>query len=85
MAKIPVIHTLPAKAIIADDHPYNLGNLGQIGTKASYQTIQDADLLIMIGTNFPFVKYLPKKILKRFKLILKKKISVTVSTSMLVS
>ncbi|MDK4265061.1 pyruvate oxidase [Staphylococcus warneri] len=68
MAKIPVIHTLPAKAIIADDHPYNLGNLGQIGTKASYQTIQDADLLIMIGTNFPFVKYLPKKNIKAIQI-----------------
>ncbi len=68
MAKIPAIHSLPAKAILADDHPYNLGNLGQIGTKVSYQTIQDADLLIMIGTNFPFVKYLPKKNIKAIQI-----------------
>ncbi|MDN8760349.1 pyruvate oxidase, partial [Staphylococcus aureus] len=40
-AKIPVIHTLPAKTIIPDDHPYSIGNLGKIGTKTSYQTIQD--------------------------------------------
>ena len=32
-AKIPVIHTLPAKTIIPDDHPYSIGNLGKIGTK----------------------------------------------------
>ena len=68
-AKIPVIHTLQTKTIIPDDHPYSIGNLGKIGTKTSYQTIQDADLLIMAGTNYPYVDYLPKKILKQFKLI----------------
>ncbi|MDA4790218.1 acetolactate synthase large subunit, partial [Enterobacter hormaechei] len=52
-AKIPVIHTLPAKTVLPDSHPYSVGNLGKIGTKTSYQTIQDADLLIMAGTNFP--------------------------------
>lgn len=62
--KIPTIVTLPAKGILADDHPYNLGNLGKIGTKVSYQTIQDADLLIMVGTNYPYVDYLPKKNIK---------------------
>ena len=62
-AKIPVIHTLPAKTIIPDDHPYSIGNLGKIGT-TSYQTIQDADLLIMAGTNYPYVDYLPKKNIK---------------------
>ena len=39
-AKIPVIHTLPAKTILPDDHPYSIGNLGKIGTKTSYQTIK---------------------------------------------
>ena len=67
-AKIPVIHTLPAKTIIADDHPYNIGNLGKIGTKTSYQTIQDADLLIMAGTNYPYVDYLPKKNIKAIQI-----------------
>ena len=33
MAKIPVIHSLPAKTILPDDHPYSIGNLGKIGTK----------------------------------------------------
>lgn len=67
-AKIPVIHTLPAKTIIPDDHPYSIGNLGKIGTKTSYQTIQDADLLIMAGTNYPYVDYLPKKNIKAIQI-----------------
>ncbi len=45
MAKIPVIHSLPAKTILPDDHPYSIGNLGKIGTKHIYQTMQEADLL----------------------------------------
>lgn len=60
-AKIPTMVTLPAKTVVGDDHPYNLGNIGKIGTKPSYQALQNADLLIMIGTNYPYVDYLPKK------------------------
>ncbi|MDU4335622.1 MAG: pyruvate oxidase [Staphylococcus lugdunensis] len=67
-AKIPVIHTLPAKTVIPDDHPYSIGNLGKIGTKTSYQTMQDADLLIMVGTNYPYVDYLPKKNIKAIQI-----------------
>ncbi len=37
MAKIPVIHSLPAKTILPDDHPYSIGNLGKIGTKNIYK------------------------------------------------
>lgn len=66
--KIPSIITLPAKGLLADAHPYNIGNLGKIGTKTSYQTIQDADLLIMIGTNYPYVDYLPKKNIKAIQI-----------------
>lgn len=63
-AQIPTIITLPAKTIIPDDHPYNLGNIGKIGTKPAYQAMQNADLLIMVGTNYPYVDYLPKKNIK---------------------
>ncbi|EGQ1615419.1 pyruvate oxidase [Staphylococcus pseudintermedius] len=59
--KIPTIVTLPSKTIVGDDHPYNLGNLGKIGSKPSYQAMQNADLLILAGTNYPYVDYLPKK------------------------
>lgn len=60
-AKIPAIMTLPAKTILDDNHPYILGNIGKIGTKPAYQAMQSADLLILIGTNYPYVDYLPKK------------------------
>ncbi|MCQ9301929.1 pyruvate oxidase [Staphylococcus hyicus] len=59
--KVPTMVTLPAKTIIPYDHPYLLGNIGKIGTKPAYYAMQNADLLILIGTNYPYVDYLPHK------------------------
>ncbi|WP_257352009.1 pyruvate oxidase [Pseudalkalibacillus decolorationis] len=57
----PMIVTLPAKGIIPDEHPYNLGNLGQIGTKPAYEAMEETDLLIMIGTSYPYRDFLPEE------------------------
>ena len=42
-----------------DSHPHFLGNLGQIGTKPAYEAMEECDLLIMLGTSFPYRDYLP--------------------------
>ncbi|BCB02492.1 pyruvate oxidase [Bacillus sp. KH172YL63] len=55
----PVIFALPAKGTLPDEHPHNLGQLGQIGTKPAYEAMEEADLLIMIGTSFPYRDFLP--------------------------
>ncbi|MBG9471691.1 pyruvate oxidase [Priestia megaterium] len=55
----PVIFTLPAKGILPDHHPYNLGQLGQLGTKPAYEAMEETDLLIMIGTSYPYREFLP--------------------------
>lgn len=60
-AKIPTMVTLPAKTVVPYDHPYLLGNIGKIGTKPSYHAMQNADLLILVGTNYPYTDYLPHK------------------------
>ncbi len=56
----PVIVSLPGKGVIPDDHPNCLGHLGQIGTKPSYEAMEDTDLLLMLGTNFPYTDFLPE-------------------------
>lgn len=60
-AGAPVILSLPGKGAIPDVHPYNLGQLGQIGTKPAYEAMEETDLLIMVGTSFPYRDYLPDK------------------------
>ncbi|WP_163651704.1 pyruvate oxidase [Listeria sp. PSOL-1] len=59
--KVPVITTLPAKGILHDSHPNLLGNIGKIGTKPAYEAMQEADLLIMLGNDYPYIDYFPKK------------------------
>ncbi|AQQ53197.1 pyruvate oxidase [Planococcus lenghuensis] len=55
----PIIVSLPAKGMIPDEHPQNMGQLGQLGTKQSYEAMQETDLLILAGTAFPYRDYLP--------------------------
>jgi pyruvate oxidase len=57
----PIVLTLPGKGAISDKHPYCLGGLGLIGTKPSYEAMQETDMLIMIGTSYPFTGFLPEK------------------------
>ena len=60
--KLPIIQTMPAKGMVDDDHPYNLGQLGKLGTKPAFEMMQKADLLIMLGTDYPYAPYLNHKI-----------------------
>src|SRR6202034_2224437 len=56
----PVIKTLPGKAVVPDDHPLTLGGIGLLGTKPSEDAMEECDTLLMVGTNFPYTKYLPE-------------------------
>ncbi|MEV1289388.1 thiamine pyrophosphate-dependent enzyme [Micromonospora sp. NPDC049679] len=55
----PVIKTLNGKMVIADDSPYTTGGLGLLGTGPSEELVEDTDTLVMLGTNFPYTKFLP--------------------------
>lgn len=58
--KAPVILSLLGKGALPDDHPHNLGQHGQIGTKPAFEAMMETDLLLLIGTSFPYRSYLPK-------------------------
>ncbi len=57
--KAPVIKALLGKAVIPDDHPNSLGGIGMLGTYPSVEAMNEADTLLMIGTSFPYIEYLP--------------------------
>ncbi|UOQ93022.1 pyruvate oxidase [Halobacillus shinanisalinarum] len=57
--KAPIVLSLLAKGVIPDNHPYCLGHHGQIGTKPAYKAIKECDLLLLIGTQFPYRDFLP--------------------------
>jgi pyruvate dehydrogenase (quinone)/pyruvate oxidase len=56
----PVVKALLGKAVIPDDHPVCIGGLGLLGTEPATDAMNEADTLLMIGTCFPYVDYLPK-------------------------
>jgi thiamine pyrophosphate-dependent acetolactate synthase large subunit-like protein len=60
--KAPLIHSLRGKELMAYDDPRWMGGLGMIGTKAVYHAVQHCDLLLMVGTDYPYSNFLPTKV-----------------------
>jgi len=56
----PVAKALLGKAVIPDDHPNSIGGIGLLGTEPTVDAMNEADALLMIGTSFPYIDYLPK-------------------------
>ncbi|HEX3795893.1 MAG TPA: thiamine pyrophosphate-dependent enzyme [Acidimicrobiales bacterium] len=56
----PIIKTLPGKAAVPDDHPLCIGGIGLLGTAPAMEAMEGCDTLFMVGTNFPYTKYLPE-------------------------
>src|ERR1700712_3999706 len=55
-----VAKALLGKAALADDLPWVTGSIGLLGTKPSWDLMQDCDTLLMIGSTFPYSEFLPK-------------------------
>jgi thiamine pyrophosphate-dependent acetolactate synthase large subunit-like protein len=59
--KAPLVHSVRGKELMAYDDPRWMGGLGMIGTKAVYNAVQQCDLLLMVGTDYPYSNFLPAK------------------------
>lgn len=55
----PMVLTLKAKEGLEHDNPYQIGQSGLIGNPATKEAFDDADLLLMVGTDFPYPQWLP--------------------------
>jgi pyruvate dehydrogenase (quinone)/pyruvate oxidase len=56
----PIVKALLGKAVVPDDHPYCIGGLGLLGTEPATDAMAEADILLMVGTSFPYIEYLPQ-------------------------
>jgi pyruvate dehydrogenase (quinone) len=56
----PVVKALLGKAVLPDDSPYTTGGIGLLGTAPSSDAMEGCDTFIMIGTNYPYMEFLPK-------------------------
>src|ERR1700691_2601374 len=59
--KAPLIHSVRGKDIMPYDDPRWMGGIGMIGTKAVYSAMMHCDLLLMLGTDYPYSEFLPRK------------------------
>ena len=59
--KSPIGHALGGKMYIQYDNPFDVGMSGLLGYGACHDATNDADLLILLGTDFPYNDFLPKK------------------------
>lgn len=55
-----VSKALLGKAVLPDSLPWCTGGLGLLGTKPSWDLMQECDTLLMIGSSFPYSEFLPK-------------------------
>jgi pyruvate dehydrogenase (quinone)/pyruvate oxidase len=56
----PIVKALLGRAAVPDDSPYTTGTIGLLGTKPSQEAMENCDTLLMVGTSFPYIEYLPK-------------------------
>ncbi|GAB6092770.1 pyruvate oxidase [Furfurilactobacillus curtus] len=56
---IPVISTVPGTGIMENDHRNYLGTNGRLGTKPGFEAMQHADLVLFIGSEYPFARFWP--------------------------
>ena len=56
----PVVKALLGKAAVPDDSPYTTGGIGLLGTEPSQDAIEGCDTLLMVGSSFPYIEFLPE-------------------------
>ncbi|MCH5462774.1 pyruvate oxidase [Lactobacillus sp. LC28-10] len=56
---LPVIPTAPAVGYVPTNFENNLGPQGTIGTQPAFEAMHMADLVVMVGTSYPFMRFMP--------------------------
>ncbi|WP_131194876.1 ubiquinone-dependent pyruvate dehydrogenase [Lichenihabitans psoromatis] len=57
--KSPIVHALGGKEYVEYDNPYDVGLTGFIGFSSGYAAMHRCEVLLMLGTDFPYKQFLP--------------------------
>jgi pyruvate dehydrogenase (quinone) len=60
LLKAPVVHAMRGKEFIEYDNPYDVGMTGLLGFSSGYHAMMNCDVLLMLGTDFPYQQFYPK-------------------------
>jgi len=66
--KAPVGYTFRGKQWLEHDNPNAVGMTGLLGYGGAYKAINEADLLLLLGTDFPFSEFLPEDGVKKVQI-----------------
>jgi pyruvate dehydrogenase (quinone) len=56
----PIIKPLLGKGVVPDRNPFTTGGLGLLGTAPSEEAMEECDTLIIAGSSYPYIEFLPK-------------------------
>jgi pyruvate dehydrogenase (quinone) len=59
--KAPVAYSYKAKMAIQYDNPYEVGLTGLLGIPSAYHSMHECELLVLLGTDFPYTPFMPVK------------------------
>ena len=59
--KAPNVHAMRGKEHVEWDNPYDVGMTGLIGFSSGYYAMESCDALLMLGTDFPYRQFYPKR------------------------
>ncbi|MGI0054379.1 MAG: ubiquinone-dependent pyruvate dehydrogenase [Thermoplasmata archaeon] len=59
--RAPIVHTLRGKESVEPDNPFDVGLTGLLGSPAGYHAMEDADLVLLLGTSFPYRQFYPEQ------------------------
>lgn len=58
----PVAYSFRAKMAVQYENPYEIGMTGLLGLPSAYESMHESELLILLGTDFPYESFMPKKL-----------------------
>jgi pyruvate dehydrogenase (quinone) len=57
--RAPIVHAMRGKEFIEYDNPFDVGMTGLLGFSSGYHAMMSCDVLVMLGTDFPYRQFLP--------------------------
>jgi len=55
----PIVHAMRGKEVIEFDNPFDVGMTGLLGFSSGYHAMKNCDVLLMLGTDFPYQQFFP--------------------------
>src|SRR5262249_37850844 len=59
--KAPVAYSFRGKEFLERDNPFAVGMTGLLGTESGHYSLETADVVLLLGTDFPYTAWYPTK------------------------